>query len=39
MKRSAIIEDRRKHVNPEARKKVDLAFNFMDAIYKFLPVK
>ena len=37
MKRSAIIEERRKHASPETRKEVDLAFQIIDAIYKFLP--
>jgi hypothetical protein len=37
MKRSAIIEERRKHASPETRMEVDLAFQIIDAIYKFLP--
>ena len=34
MKKSSILEAKRKLVNPEVRKKVDLAFQIIDRNYK-----
>jgi hypothetical protein len=34
MKKSSILEARRKLVNPEVRKKVDLAFQIIDRNYE-----
>lgn len=36
MKRSSILEERRKHVNPEARERVDLSFQIVDRIHEIL---
>ena len=34
MKRSKILEERRKHVNPEIRKSIDLSFQIVDRIHE-----
>ena len=39
MKRSMILEERRKHVNPEIRKSVDLSFQIVDRIHQILEEK
>jgi transcriptional regulator with XRE-family HTH domain len=39
MKRSRILEERRKHVNPEIRKSVDLSFQIVDRIHQILEEK
>ena len=39
MKKSSILEARRKLVNPEVRKKVDLAFQIIDRNYEILMKK
>lgn len=39
MKRSRILEERRKHVNPEIRKSVDLSFQIVDRIHQILEAK
>ena len=39
MKRSRILEERRKHVNPETRKSVDLSFQIVDRIHQILEEK
>lgn len=39
MKRSRILEVRRKHVNPETRKSVDLSFQIVDRIHQILEEK
>lgn len=39
MKRSNILEERRKHVNPEIRKSVDLSFQIVDRIHEILTEK
>ena len=39
MKRSRIFEERRKHVNPEIRKSVDLSFQIVDRIHQILEEK
>ena len=36
MKRSKIIEERRRHVNPEVRKRVSLSFQIVDRIHEIL---
>lgn len=36
MKRSRILEERRKHVNPEVRERVDLSFQIVDRIHEIL---
>jgi hypothetical protein len=36
MKRSRIIEARRKQINPEVRQRVDLSFQIVDRIYEIL---
>lgn len=36
MKRSKILEERRKHVNPEARERVALSFQIVDRIHEIL---
>ena len=39
MKRSRILEERRKHVNPEIRKSVGLSFQIVDRIHQILEEK
>lgn len=39
MKRSSIIEERRKHVSPEVRRSVDLSFQIVDRIHEILKAK
>ena len=39
MKRSKILEERRKHVNPETRKSVELSFQIVDRIHEILDEK
>ena len=39
MKRSRILEERCKHVNPEIRKSVDLSFQIVDRIHQILEEK
>lgn len=39
MKRSRIIEARRKQINPEVRQRVDLSFQIVDRIYEILQAK
>lgn len=39
MKRSKILEERRKHVNPEVRKSVELSFQIVDRIHEILNEK
>lgn len=39
MKRSKILEERRKHVDPEIRKSVDLSFQIVDRIHDILVSK
>lgn len=39
MKRSSILEERRKHVDPEVRKSVDLSFQIVDRIHDILEAK
>ncbi|MDD5821193.1 MAG: helix-turn-helix transcriptional regulator [Prevotella sp.] len=39
MKRSSIIEERRKHVSMEARRSVDLSFQIVDRIHEILLAK
>lgn len=39
MKRSKILEERRKSVNPETRKSVDLSFQIVDRIHEILEAK
>lgn len=39
MKRSKILEERRKHVNPETRKSVELSFQIVDRIHEILEEK
>ena len=39
MKRSSIIEERRKHVNPLVRQNVDLSFQIVDRIHEILVAK
>lgn len=39
MKRSRILDERRKHVNPETRKSVDLSFQIVDRIHEILTYK
>jgi transcriptional regulator with XRE-family HTH domain len=39
MKRSSIIEARRKQINPEVRQRVDLSFQIVDRIYEILQAK
>ena len=39
MKRSSIIEARRKHVNPLVRQNVDLSFQIVDRIHEILMAK
>ena len=39
MKRSKILEERRKHVNPETRKSVELSFLIVDRIHEILEEK
>lgn len=39
MKRSRILEERRKHVNPETRRSVDLSFQIVDRIHQVLEEK
>ena len=39
MKRSSILEERRKHVDPEVRKLVDLSFQIVDRIHDILEAK
>ena len=39
MKKSSILEARRKLVNPEVRKKVDLAFQIIDRNHEILVEK
>lgn len=36
MKRSKILEERRKHVNPETRERVALSFQIVDRIHEIL---
>ncbi len=36
MKRSRIIDERRKHVNPETRERVALSFQIVDRIHEIL---
>ena len=36
MKRSKIIEERRRHVNPEVRERVSLSFQIVDRIHQIL---
>ena len=36
MKRSKIIEERRRHVNPEVRERVSLSFQIVDRIHEIL---
>lgn len=39
MKRSSILEERRKQVNPEIRATVDLSFQIVDRIHEILTEK
>lgn len=39
MKRSSILEERRKRVNPEIREKVNLSFQIVDRIHEILMSK
>ena len=39
MRRSKILEERRKHVDPEIRKSVDLSFQIVDRIHDILVSK
>uniref|UniRef100_A0AB33JIK8 HTH cro/C1-type domain-containing protein n=2 Tax=unclassified Prevotella TaxID=2638335 RepID=A0AB33JIK8_9BACT len=39
MKRSSVIEERRKHVSPEIRRSVDLSFQIADRIHEILKAK
>ena len=39
MKRSKVLEERRKRVNPEVRKSVALSFRIVDRIYEILEEK
>ena len=39
MKRSSIIEERRKKVNPEAERMVDFSFQIVDRIHEILDSK
>lgn len=39
MMRNKILEERRKHVNPEVRKSVDLSFQIVDRIHDILQEK
>lgn len=39
MKRSSIIEARRKQVNPEARERVELSFQIVNRIHNILTEK
>lgn len=39
MKRNKILEERRKHVNPDVRKSVELSFQIVDRIHKILDEK
>ena len=39
MKRSRILEERRKHVNPDTRKSVELSFQIVDRIHEILEEK
>ena len=39
MKRSEILERRRKHVNPDVRRSVDLSFQIVDRIHGILEEK
>ena len=39
MKRSRILEERRKHVNSETRKSVELSFQIVDRIHEILEEK
>ena len=36
MKRSKIIEERRRHINPEVRERVSLSFQIVDRIHQIL---
>ena len=36
MKRSRVLEERRKHVNPETRERVALSFQIVDRIHEIL---
>ena len=36
MKRSKLIEERRRHVNPEVRERVSLSLQIVDRIYEIL---
>ena len=36
MKRSKIIEERRRHINPEVRERVSLSFQIVDRIHEIL---
>ena len=39
MKRSNILEDRRRRVNPEVRESIDLSFQIVDRIHEILAKK
>ena len=39
MKRSSILEARRKEVNPEVRERVELSFQIVDRIHEILMEK
>lgn len=39
MRKSSIIEERRRKVNPEARRMVDLSFRIVDRIHEILEEK
>lgn len=39
MRRSRILEERRKHVDPEVRKSVDLSFQIVDRIHEIMTDK
>lgn len=39
MKRSSILNERRRHVSPETRKSVDLSFQIVDRIHEILTEK
>ncbi len=39
MKRSNILEDRRRKVNPEVRESIDLSFQIVDRIHEILAEK
>ena len=39
MRRSKILEERRKRVNPETRERVDMSFRIVDRIYEILEEK